>query len=223
MIICTSISPSHINKLNQLEAVNSWKGIGSCFSLNSESEIKILQSEYDIDFIKTDRTMEHIVGKPLVNINAILDFAKEQKEDLLLINSDIIIKKLPKFKNDGITVLKRYDYTDTFDDGKLFLAGFDVYFLPKEFFNIFPQSVFSIGASWWDYVLLTHAIIKNIPVYYPSGKFAFHKLHQTQYSYQEWMKMGEYFRLEFSVGKQFSIPQIATNALNLINSKMIYL
>ena len=211
MEIVTSLSPNHSCKENQIDAIHSWKGFGRCYSLNHPKEIPLLS--YDIEFIDTLRTVESIVGKPLININSILDFAKD---DLLYINSDIILKDLPAFKQDGITILSRYDYNQDISEGVLFPHGYDAFYIPKQFLHVFPPSIYALGAAWHDYWIPKWCILKGIPLYYPQGRFAFHKIHPVQYSQTEWLRIGEYFRWEFQLPKELTIPQIATKTIQEI-------
>jgi hypothetical protein len=118
-------------------------------------------------------------------------------------------------------MLSRYDYTNSFDDGKIFNNGFDVFFIPKQLLHIFPPSIYAMGAAWWDYWIPYRAMLAGIPVYWPQGKYAFHKLHPTQYSQDEWNYLGEYFRWEFKLNKKLMIGQIATATLLHIQTKAI--
>lgn len=213
MEIVTSLSPTHSCKDNQINAIESWKQYGKCYSLNHAREITLL--DYDIEIIETNRTIEPIFGKPLININSILDFAKE---DLLYVNSDIILKNLPQFKQDGITILSRYDYHEDISKAALFVAGYDAFYIPKQFLHVFPPSIYALGAAWHDYWIPKWCILKGIPLYYPAGKFAFHKVHPVQYSMTEWNRIGEYFRWEFQLDKGLTIPQIATQTIQQIRS-----
>ena len=107
MIIVTSLSPNHSNKANQQAAIDSWQQYGKCYSMNGVNEN--IEGFTGIEFIKTNKTMQHLYGKPLVNINAFFDNALA---DALIINSDIIIQLLPDLNQDGITIFSRHDYTE---------------------------------------------------------------------------------------------------------------
>lgn len=218
MIIVTSISPGHANKDSQEIAIESWQGKGKCFSINELREWSSMTSCGKIILIPTNKTIEYFVGKPLVCICAMIDFAESENEDLLLINSDIILQDiLPELKQDGVTIFSRYD----FDTGVKFEYGFDVFYIPKKFLKLFPPTIYAMGVAFWDYWLPKHCIRLGIPLYYPEGKYAFHKAHQTQYSITEWEYIGEFFRWEFKYPKHLTIPQVATQALNEIKSKLI--
>jgi hypothetical protein len=222
MIIVTSLSPNHSNKENQINAIESWKQYGPCYSMNNGKEREQLESLYNgINFIKTERTLQQLIGKPLVNINAMIDYAKDSYNDLLLINSDIILSSLPDLKEDGITIFSRYDYSESFEDAKMFEAGFDAFFVPYKFLNIFPPTIYGMGNCFWDHSIPYRAIINNIPVYWHLSKNAFHKIHKAQYDYKEWEYMGEFFKLEFKLNKQWPIPKVTTTILPIIKSNLI--
>lgn len=222
MLIVTSLSPHHSNFLLQLESVESWSKFGKCYSLNVAKEIEQLQPLYpSITFVETHKTVESLFQKPYVTINAIMDFAIEKDEDLLIINSDIILTELPPLHTNGLTIFSRWDYTDHFGDARLFVAGYDVFYLPKTFLKVFPPSIYSLGQTFWDHALPYRFIINNIPVYWAKEKCAFHKLHRTQWKFEDWEKMGRYFQWEFNLNKNLSAGQIATHSLQTIHLKAI--
>ena len=222
MIVVSSISPKHSNGSNQQNAIDSWNKYGLCFSLNTEKETEVLSDNYTgISFIETHKTLETVFGKPFISINSIIDFAIQKNDDLLIVNSDIVINELPPLKTDGMSFFSRYDYTDHWGDAKMFQAGFDVYFIPKELLKIFYPSVYAMGVAFWDYWIIMVCINKGIPVYWPQGKYAYHKIHPTQYSVEEWLYIGAYFKWEFKVHNEVNIGQMATHFLNLIKEKAI--
>lgn len=223
MIIVSSLSPNHLNSEQQIHAIESWKPYGELFSLNIPSEIEQMKLVYQdhIHFIKTEKTIKHLVGKNLVSINAMLDFGVKCDRDILLINSDILIDKLPELKQDGITIISRYDYTDHYGDAKMFTFGFDAFFIPKKFLNIFPTSIYAMGCAFWDYALPLRFLLNNTPVYWPQGRFIFHKIHPTQYDYDQWIYISDYFRWEFKAEKGLNAGQIATKFVNEIKIKSI--
>jgi hypothetical protein len=224
MIIVTSLSPNHSNKDNQLNAIESWQQYGPCYSLNNGNEIGQLESLYiGINFIKTERTLQQLIGKPLVNINAMIDFAKDMQANLLLINSDIILTGLPELKQDGITIFSRYDYTQSFEDAKMFIFGFDAFYIPYKFLNTFPPSIYALGAAWHDLWSSYRAILCDIPVYYPMNRYAFHKIHPTQYNMDEWNYIAEYFKWEFKLDKRLTGGQVATSIMNKIKENLVHI
>lgn len=219
MITITSLSPAHSNKDNQHAAIKSWKEYGECYSMNNRDERAKLEPIFNgINFIKTDKTVQQLINKPLVSINAMIDYANKKGEDLLLINSDIVLTGLPVLKQDGITIFSRYDYVDSLDEAKMFVYGFDVFHIPHHLLNIFPPSIYSLGCAWFDLSIPYRCILNNIPVYYPSGRYAYHKLHPTQYNMDEWNYIAEYFKWEFKLDKRLSGGQVATSIMNKIKA-----
>ena len=51
--------------------------------------------------------------------------------------SDIVLRELPILKEDGMTIFSRYDYTEDMNDNKMFVHGFDVFFIPHNILHIF--------------------------------------------------------------------------------------
>lgn len=218
MIIVTSLSPKHSNSVNQHAAIASWKQFGECFSLNHVSEIDSLQGEgYDIEIIETDQTIQHIFGKPLVTVSALIEFAKKREEDLFVINSDIFVKSLPELKDDGLTIFSRFDYKEDMEQNSIFPHGFDGFYIPFKFLFIFPPTLFALGSCfhdyWWPFVFM----YQKLPVYYPEGKYLFHKLHDAP-NVTLWEKMGQLFAWEFGYDRSLTISQVNTHSLGKIRS-----
>lgn len=226
MIIITSISPNHSNARQQQIAIDSWTGYGKIYSMNCKAEVDVLKDQYyGLTFLETCKTIEHFTGKPHVSINAMIDIARVQGQDLLLINSDIELSGLPELKQDGLTIFSRYDWEElhTKANAKVFVHGFDVVHIPRRFLTIFPPSVYALGVSHWDHYVPYHAILKETPLYYPAGPYAFHKIHQTQYSTEQWMRFSEYFKLDFNLDKRLNGGQAATLAMNTIRKNLIHI
>lgn len=221
MIICTSIAP---NSENSIEAVKSWAKYGKIYSLNSEEEISRIGGDAwkDVTFVPTHRIMKWN-NRPLVSVNAMIDLAIEKDEDLVIINSDIIIGVLPEFNQDGITILTRCDYDSegTFEQGRLYDHGYDLFFIPKHFLKQFPMTIYCLGNTWNDYALPYFALTNGILVYWPQGKSIFHKTHSFQWDFDEWQTMGEFFKLLFKMDRYTPIEQVATNILADIKNRSI--
>lgn len=232
MLIITSLSPNHKNKDLQIDCVKSWVPYGKIFSLNTQEEINIIgKNNYpDVKFLVTDKTMEHLFKKTLVNISAFFDIAKAHSQDLFIINSDIFIKSLPQLPPDGVTVFSRYDYRETMEESLLFKNGFDAFFIPQTFLHLYPPSLYAMGSCWWDFAVPYRFLINNVKLYYPASKrHLFHKWHENQYSYSEWLYVGEIFAWELKLGKEKRfgkeqiVQQVCTEALAFIKSKFIHI
>lgn len=223
MLIITSISPNHKNMQNQIEAIKSWQQYGQVFSMNKEEEIKRINKEDygGVGFLSTTRTIEQLFTIPRVNINAMIDIAKIHNKDLILINSDIIIERLPEFKDDGITILSRWDYTNTFQDSQLFEHGFDLFHIPKQFLNLYPPTIYGMGSTFVDFSLPYRMMKNGVKVYWPQGKCIYHKTHELQWSFDEWIKMGRFFQLEFDLDHHLQVEQFTPQILAQIKNTAI--
>lgn len=202
MIACTSISPKHANNDIQLKAVNSWHDLGlKVYSFNCKKECEQLASMYpNVAFIETNRTMEHHFGKPYVQINAIFDWAKQQKEDYFcLINSDIELKtdkdtivRIASEMNNSILMANRVNYDEDYR-GTQYLHGIDVFFIHKKWLDLYPQTIFCLGQCHFDYWIPFTASKHGVNIYFIKQDIAFHKNHNVQYSEENWNKTGRYF------------------------------
>ncbi len=223
MIIFTSISPGHINYDIQQQAIESWKEFGNVYSMNTEKEIEQLSPVYkEVYFIKTDKVVTHLFDRPLVNINAMIDYVKGCGDDLLLINSDVILKGLPKLHQNGITIFSRFDYTEDISQSEMFIFGFDAFHIPYKFLKIFPHSIYALGSAWFDLSIPYRYIKNNIPVYCPLEKYAFHKKHDIQWDLVKWERIAEYFKWEFNLHRHLTGGQVATQVMNEIRAKLIH-
>lgn len=218
MIVVTSVAPS---SLNSMEAIKTWMKYGKVFSLNSHKEMPV-QGYKNVAFYPTHRIMEWN-GRPLASINAMFDLAIEQSEDLLLINSDIVIGTLPELRQDGITIMTRCDYSDgsTIEQGRLYEHGFDAFHIPNHLLTIFPPTIYCLGNCFFDYSIPFRYLSNNIPVYWPQGKHIFHKMHPFKWNYDEWLAMGLFFKWEFKLDAHLSPEVIAGNILRDIQNRTI--
>jgi len=216
MIALTSISPKHIIEDAQLNAVNSWfPYCEKVVSFNHPTEIESLKKIYPkVEFVATERTLEHHFERKHVSVNALLDWAKAQKPNcFLLINSDIIIK-CEKELIDGfikksethVLIAHRNDFENDVNesDTTIYKAGIDAFFVHSNFINIYPQSIYSLGQTYWDYWIPYTAIKNKIPVILIKENCFYHKKHPAQYKLEQWVKMGRYFRLENDLTGMFT-------------------
>lgn len=204
MYAITSISPTHTNANIQGVAVQSWVDLGmKVYSFNNKAECNILRPLYpNVIFIETFRTMEAVYQKPLVSINAVLDWAKAQEENnFCLINSDVqlitdkeTIERIEVKMFDGIVLDNRIDYDTQPDNSReKYTMGIDVFFIHKRWMPVFPQSMHCFGMTFWDYFIPYVALKHGIEVSFVEQKIAFHKAHKAQYSQDNWKKSGRFF------------------------------
>lgn len=202
MIAVTSISPVHVNKDIQAQAVQSWIDCGmNVYSLNNRAECKLLSPLYpNVKFIETSRTMEITFGKPYVSLSAIFDWCKYQNEDnFCLINSDIELKTdketikriFGQVEKNKLVCANRINYVSDYK-GSRYLAGLDVFFFNKELACSYPQTLFCLGQCFFDYFIPYNAIQSGYDVIYLKQDIAFHKEHAAQYKSEDWVKTGHH-------------------------------
>lgn len=211
IVAYTSISPNHAHSNNQLSAVDSWHKLGlEIYSLNNKDEIIELKKHYPswVNFVEARKTSKHIFGKPCVMINEMMDhFQQYNTGDIcMLINSDIIISppddlinKIKSLSEICIPISHRADYRYEMKSVRKYEFGFDVFFIHKKYIDTFPQSIYSMGQTWWDYWIPYTAIKNNLNVFIIQEDFAFHKEHPLQYNEKDWVKMTEYFKWENNI------------------------
>jgi hypothetical protein len=219
MIALTSIAPKHINEDIQEIAINSWIDLGlNIYSFNGKEEIEFLQSKFpQVNFIEVE------LFNRKCKIDSLLDFARESSEkEFCIINSDIILFDtlgyLPKIKNvlpSASVIAKRRDFTNNVNQNRLFLDGIDVFFIHSNYLHIFPKTNFVLGECWHDYQTPYAIIQNNIPLYMITDKFAYHRMHNTQYSTELWKSYGRHFA-EVNGIKARNIQDLSTKTYKYI-------
>jgi len=213
-MIITSLAPTHKNKENQLKAIESWKKLDNkIVSVNHISEIRILEKEYDIEFIEPKRTGETLFGKPYVPVSELIKEIKKQGAGII-VNSDIIIKDLPIFGSNPM-IFNRYDFNDSMESATMFKSGFDAFFLTEEHCNL-KETYLCLGQCHWDYWLPISLINKGFKLHRPSKAHIFHKRHSLQYSEAFWKMTARIFMEE--TGMRGSAQSVSSKAFNIINS-----
>lgn len=220
MILVTSLSPK--NSEYQKNAVLSWNGKYDIYSINHISEIEALKKEYPlIRFIEAKSTGHHLFARHLVPINEMLGFAIESNDDVLIINSDIILSEKIEFNFDGIGIGTRTDFDNTPNIGELFKNGFDFFVIPKKYQKTFPHSIHCMGACWWDY-WVPYIAIKNRIKLKALPFVGFHKTHKINYHQSEWEYIAKYFQWEnklISFGNNFG--RMGSHVLAQIKANII--
>ncbi len=199
----TSISPTHTNKDAQSIAVRSWVAHGiTPVSFNSGSEVEALTAQYpEVTFVETKRTGTGLYKAPYAMVNAMLDYAMENKHDhAMLINSDIAItdpsgalKAYIDRCGTGLVFSNRYDHNGDNQNPTRYDYGFDVFIIHKDHFHILPQSLFAMGQTWWDYWIPYRFIQSKIPIELVKEPIFLHHRHNVQYDNAEWVRMTEHF------------------------------
>jgi len=211
MIAITSIAPNHVS--DQQKAIKSWLDAGiKVYSFNSHKEAELLFKDYkDVHFVETYRTLEHIYGKPVVSISAMIDWCKMSFYDkFIFVNSDIeidndskILTRISKELDKNLVLANRLEYSEKNPKdktAKYYYDGIDVFCLNKIHLHVYNQSMFAMGQCFWDYWIPFTAQKSGFDVTLLRNHKAFyHKEHPLQYSTDNWHKTGRYFRIDNSL------------------------
>lgn len=199
----TSISPSHHNQDAQAIAVKSWLAHGlKPVSFNTTSEARSLREAYPgVEFVDCHRTGHALYKAPYAMISAMLDYAaQEGQEQALLINSDIaitdsanILSQYVEKSRGGLVFANRYDHNGDGQNPTRYDYGFDAFIVHSDHFSIFPQSLFAMGQTWWDYWIPYRFIQSKIPIELIKEPIFLHHRHPVQYDHSEWVRMTEHF------------------------------
>ena len=199
MLIATSlmcsIDPYEIEK--QKRAMDTWKNMGfRVISCNVEEEIEVLIEYFPkVCFVKLPRSGKEIIGKPLPFIYDILRALEqniaEAGEICGIVNSDILVKNLPKEalkeyllkKKESILILHRYDVADEEDvEGEYYFSGIDAFFFSSDFLSVFPDKGFMLGRPEWDHWFLHEAVKAGMQIREIKNKVAFHIRHKQRWT-----------------------------------------
>lgn len=207
MTVLTSISPTHVLGDVQNHAMRSWhENKVKVYSLNSQDEIDTLQPNYPfITFIPDTRCYENqkMHGKPYISIASFFDFGETLQDDhIAIVNSDIYLKYnktifnkiITAIDNRGFVIGKRYNFINSFEDGKIEGAGVDFFAIHRECLSCLPRTYeFVMGQCWWDYWFPTIAMNLQLQIYKIQYPFLYHKKHQLQWSQELWHKLSNLF------------------------------
>jgi hypothetical protein len=196
MIFCTSIAPKHIVENAQLTAINSWSNY-DVYSFNSKEEISALKSIYPtVKFIECE-TLERVYGKQYASIDFIFNWFKNSQHDkICLINSDIILhdanelERVSLQSDKGLIFFNRYDMPMN----KRYEHGFDVFIIDKQYSDVMPKNIYSLGNCHFDYHIPFSFVEKNIAIFRTQKKVFEHVAHPQQYNNEKWLKTGRHMQ-----------------------------
>lgn len=208
MIALTSITPKHIHEDIQSVAIDSWVKLGfKVYSFNNAKEISLLGNKYNnVTFIES-KSLEDLYNKPVVGLKSLLDFANESDDEhICLINSDIILDDssnvLPSIihkQPSEATIVKRRDFHNDINRNRVFEYGIDVFFIHKNYLHLIKDNNFALGICWWDYTVPYSLIKSGIRVNLLKEPFAYHRMHNVQYSHESWFSLARVFAMLHNV------------------------
>ncbi|MGL5082744.1 MAG: glycosyltransferase family 2 protein [Microcoleaceae cyanobacterium] len=232
IVLVTSIAPKGFEK--QSAAIDSWISLGfKVISLNNYEEVQQLQPLYEgikgIEFHTVSRDARQEAGRPLVYVDDVFQYLRENGTDICgIINSDIQLKADRNFMSfvldhakESMVFGSRVDIdAQEHLDGEVFIHGFDVFFLNKDFLNLFPPSKFCLGLPWWDYFVPCMMLQQGVQLKYLSPTVAYHVKHPANYSDELWKKMGIHFTEFFLPKLSLSFQEMLDNEPDELKSKL---
>jgi len=179
----------------------------------------MMRSTYpDVKFVPTTRTGSILFKAPYALISAMVDYAREAGEDrVLLINSDIVMHDprgdLSKYQEDmdAVVIANRHDHDGDGSRISRYDYGFDAFLLSKQHFDLFPQTLFAMGQTWWDYWIPYRFIKAGVRVVTVKEPLFLHKRHRVQYDQKEWERMTQHFIWVENWTSPRKAPQQVTN------------
>ena len=192
----TSLSPSHEHVDVQRLSIKSWRDAGlQVRSFNHPSEIGLLSSFYDVEFVPVTDTSYGTFGRHFVPIGVMLNWAATRDVTAFIINSDIELRMAPwelrrvaYLARDGLCYFLRYNHDETSGTPTREPWGIDAFLFNGEDAGFFQESFLSMGRPFWDYWLPHTMSTRGRPMYAIEYPAAFHRNHATRWSQQEWYR-----------------------------------
>ncbi len=202
LTIVTSIAPRGLD--HQQKAIASWLALGfKVVSLNCHEEIDVLRDAFPaVGFVEVSRDGRAHTGRPLIYFDDILAYYRDTGDSICgIVNSDILIKDDPSFYDiidreamNHLVYGSRVDVQDMDNRaGGVYRGGFDFFFFPRTFIDLYPSSTFMIGMPWWDYWVPAIALLKGMGVKRLDSFYAFHEYHEINYSEEHYLGFGRQF------------------------------
>lgn len=209
----TSLSPSPHRVESQLEALRTWADARlETRSFNHPSEIATLAELYDVQFIPTPNTTDHVFGRHYIPIKTIVDWAAQCGEPALLINSDIELRMAPwefqrvRWASDGgLCYFVRHNHDGDLRQATPEPCGIDAFLLPARGVPQLAASFMSIGQPFWDYWLPHVFATAGRSITCVDFPAAFHRRHPLRWSWEAWHRCAvEFARVTQTPGGDLS-------------------
>jgi len=201
--VATSIAPKEIEK--QQAAIGTWLDLGMRVrSVNSAEEIRLLQPHFpEVTFVAAARDSREFNGRPLIYFDDILKSLDTDGSGTCgIINSDIHLRAdggflefIAREARNSFVYGSRMDIESAdHSTGTYYDNGFDFFFFDREAIGLYPPTSFAIGATWWDYWIVSVPLLRRYPVKKITSPVAFHVEHPRNWSQEEWYSLGCLFR-----------------------------
>jgi tetratricopeptide (TPR) repeat protein/glycosyltransferase involved in cell wall biosynthesis len=201
ILVATSIAPHDV--VNQKQAIQSWIDLGfEVVSLNSPEEIAILRERFhEVKFHAVERNSEKLFGKPYVYFDDFIEFFKTvDRAAYGIVNSDIHLKANKEITAyllgetvESLVFGHRLDVSsiDTCR-GDFYRNGFDFFFFDNALLELYPESIVSIGVTWWDYWAVLIPALKGLTIKKLISPLAYHIRHENRWDRKQWKYVGRH-------------------------------
>lgn len=194
--VATSIAPKGLEL--QRKAITSWQNLGfDVLSFNNSKEVAELAPLFpDIRFITVHRDGTQRSGKPLVYVQDILSWFRDQSSIRYggFINSDIVVQpenaqgfiELLKREISGSLIFSRRIEVQNITElkGKWNRTGIDLWLWDREILHCFTEPAdYMVGFPHWDYYMELMPICHGIPVKQLAIPNAYHQTHDAYYDW----------------------------------------
>lgn len=194
----TSLSPTEQSIETQQRSLASWREAGlQVRSFNHPSEIAVLSSRYDVEFVAVERTSFDLFGRHFVPINRMLAWAAGQDVMALLINADIELRLAPwelqrarGAAEGGLCYFIRHNHDGDLAGATREPYGIDAFLLSGRDAGLATETFLSMGQPFWDYWLPHLFAAHGKPLVCVDFPAAFHRTHALRWSWENWHRCG---------------------------------
>ena len=223
IIAVTSLSPALWRVPLQKACVDSWRNAGlQVCSFNHPSEIAVLNSRYDIDWVPVEKTSADVFGGHYIPVKVVADWAAQHDVMVLLVNADIEfrmtpweIKRIRWLAHKGLAYFVRHNHS-----GDLSKASPEPYGIDAFMFHgrdtVLPNSFLSMGQPFWDYLLPHLFAVHGRHIWVVDFPAAFHRQHGCQWSWENWHRCAnEFGRITGLLGSEQSMDACVAMSLQV--------
>lgn len=193
MKIVTSCAPYRIER--QRYCIESWLKYGyEVIAIQPSHQVESTKLNFPNVTVVESKLTGEILNKPNnIRIAAHLDIARQNKCNILLINSDIELTYTKDefsfwetLEPNELKAGVRWDiYNET--DHRLQCSGIDVFLISPTFANKLSDLGFTIGTSMWDYWIVWEAYIRGFKITTETRKYLIHQQHDDRWSTDDWL------------------------------------
>jgi 2-O-methyltransferase len=200
-VALTSLAPGQAGSEAVHASIRSWRAAGlDVVAFNHPSEVSLLQTHHDVEFVPVAETSEAMFGRRCVPISTMVRWASERDLTALLLNSDIELRlaaseleRLSASLAGGLCYLVRHNHLGVLSNAVREPFGIDGFLFCGRDLADLPESFLSMGQPFWDYWLPYVYASRGAPLSTPAFPAAFHRSHANQWSWETWFRCGTEF------------------------------